>query len=198
MLNHQDINIRFIARHSLKIEMKKLGVMHGNENTGFLGFAVKKNGPLGTHVRGGFGVISDWPQLQRLIYSLDLSLSWETDSDDFMQNGRVLIHHKTDDVIEISLGSKPRKGIQEIMLQKDLKEFKQLKMQDTLADLKGVDYLLLQDIFKNPSWSDSLVQSWYKIKHNVVACNYALSLWYPATSPICSLDNNRCESMAHL
>ena len=62
-------------------------------------------------------------------------------------------------------------------------------MQGTLADLKDVDYLLSQDIFKNPTWSDSLVQFWYKMKHNVVACNYTLSIWYPATSPICSLDS---------
>ena len=115
-----------------------------------------------------------------------------------MQNGKVLIHHKTDDDIEISLGSKPRKRIQEIMLHKDLKEFKELKMQGTLADLKDVDYLLSQDIFKNPTWSDSLVKFWYKMKHNVVACNYTLSIWYTATSPNCSLDNYRLESMAHL
>ena len=136
MLNHQDINIKFIARHSLEIDMKKQGVKHGNENTGFLGFAVKENGSLDMHVRGSFGVISDWLQLQCLTYSLDLSLSWEIDSDDFMQNGKVLIHHRTDIDIEISLGSKPRKQIQEIMLQKDFKEFKELKMQGTLADLK--------------------------------------------------------------
>ena len=72
--------------------------------------------------------------------------------------------------MEISLGLKPQKQIQEIMSQKDLKEFKELKLQGTLADLKDVDYLLSQDIFKNPTWSDSLVQFWYKIKHNVVAC----------------------------
>ena len=115
-----------------------------------------------------------------------------------MQNGKVLVHHKTDDNVEISLGPKPRKQIQEIMLQKDLKEFKELKMQGTLADLKDVDYLLSQDIFKNPTWSDSLVQFWYKTKHNVEACNYTLSIWYPATSLICSLDSYRLESMAHL
>ena len=132
MLNDQDINIKFIAYHSLKIDMRKRGVKHGNENNGFLGFAVKENRYLDMHLRGGFPVISDWPQLQCLTHSLDLSLSWEIDSDDFMQNGKVLIHHKTDDGIEISLGSKPRKQIQEIMLQKDLKEFKELKMQGTL------------------------------------------------------------------
>ena len=50
MLNHQVINIKFIARHSLKIDVKKRGVKHGNENTGFLGFAVKENGYLDTQV----------------------------------------------------------------------------------------------------------------------------------------------------
>ena len=58
------------------------------------------------HVRGSFDVISDCQQLQHLTYSLDLSLSWEIDTDDFMQNGKVLIHHRTDIDIEISLGSK--------------------------------------------------------------------------------------------
>ena len=36
------------------------------------------------------------------------------------------------------------------------------------------------------------------MNHNVVARNYNLSVWYPATSPICGLDNYRLESMAHL
>ena len=36
------------------------------------------------------------------------------------------------------------------------------------------------------------------MKHNIVTCNYTLSIWYPATSLICSLDNYRLESMAHL
>ena len=148
MLNHQDINIKFIEHHSLKIDMKKRGVKHGNQNTGFLGSAVKENEYLDMHVRSGFGVISDWPQLHISTYSLDLSLSWKIDSDDFMQNGKVFMHHKMDDDTEISLGSKPRKQIQEKMLQKDLKEFKELKMQGTLVDLKDVNYLLSQDILR--------------------------------------------------
>ena len=32
----------------------------------------------------------------------------------------------------------------------------------------------------------------------VVACNYTLSIWYPATSLITSLGNYKLESMAHL
>ena len=51
-----------------------------------------------------------------------------------------------------------RKQIQEVMLQKDIKESKELKMQGILADLKDVDYLLSRDIFKNPTWSDSLIR----------------------------------------
>ena len=78
-----------------------------------------------------------------------------------------------------------------------LKDYKELKLQGTFADLKDVDYLLSQDI-KNPTWNDSLVQFWYKMKHNVVAWNHTLSIWYPATSPICSLDNYRLKNMAHL
>ena len=60
MSNHQDINIKFIARHSLEIDMKKRGVKHGNENTWIFGFRGKRKRSFDTRVRGGFCVISDW------------------------------------------------------------------------------------------------------------------------------------------
>ena len=149
MLNHQDINTRFTARHSLKIDMKNRGVKHGNENTGVLGFHSERiripwHACIPWH---GFGVISDWPQLQRLTYSPDLSLSWEIDSGDFVKNGKVLIHHKTDDDIEISLGLKPRRQLQEIKLQKDLKEFKELKMQVLLFQIWRMWTICCRGIF---------------------------------------------------
>ena len=51
-----------------------------NENTNennFLGFVLKDPGLLDTHVIGEFGIISEWPHLQRLLHGLDLNLIWE-------------------------------------------------------------------------------------------------------------------------
>ena len=45
--------------------------------------------------------------------------------------------------------------------------------------------------------ADVLVVFWYKMRHNVLGCNYTLSIWY-GSSPRCLLDNYRLESMAHL
>ena len=70
-------------------------------------------------------------------------------------------------------------------------------MQGTLIDLPNTDYLLSQDIFRNTNWPDKLVIFWFKMRHNVTACNYTLSLWY-GSSPTCALDEYRLESMAHL
>ena len=70
-------------------------------------------------------------------------------------------------------------------------------MQGTLIDLRNVDYLKSQDIFRNMKMNDVLVVFWYKMHHNVLGCNYTLSIWYHSSLQ-CPLDNYRLESMAHL
>ena len=60
------------------------------------------------------------------------------------------------------------------------------------------DYLLSQDIFKHAGWSDTLVRFWFKLKHNVLPCNYTLSKWYESVSQVCSLDGFEVESMSHV
>ena len=81
--------------------------------------------------------------------------------------------------------------------QEELKHQKDLKMQGTLFGLEFIDYLVSQDIFKNIQWSDQLVQFWYKMRHNVLPCNYTLNIWHK-TPPECIIDNYRLESMAHI
>ena len=51
-----------------------------------------------------------------------------------MQNGSALLHQKTDDKIEILLGSKPHKQIQ-------YEHLKELKIQGAVVDLPNIDYL---------------------------------------------------------
>ena len=45
---------------------------------------------------------------------------------------------------------------------------------------------------------DDLIIFWYKTKHNVLPCNYTLSIWYPGQSPACAMDGYRLESMSHI
>ena len=63
MLNHPDNSFKFIARHSLALDFMKRGIPRSQADNNFLGYSVKENGMLETHIKGGFGVQPDWPQL---------------------------------------------------------------------------------------------------------------------------------------
>ena len=61
-------------------------------------------------------------------------------------------------------------------LDQELAEFKELKIQGTLIDLPNVDCLKSQDILRNVKLADKLVVFWHKMCHNVLRCNYTLSI----------------------
>ena len=67
MLNHVDDNIRYVARNSLELDMKKRGVKRKTRDPQFLGFECKEDEKLKTNVKGGFEVISDWPHLCHMV-----------------------------------------------------------------------------------------------------------------------------------
>ena len=66
MLNHEDENFRFVARNSLQ----KRNVPRSNDQNNFLGYKVKVTGYIDAHVNGGFGTMSGWPQLHRILKKL--------------------------------------------------------------------------------------------------------------------------------
>ena len=70
-------------------------------------------------------------------------------------------------------------------------------MQGKLFEIDGADYLLSQDIFKNIKFTDKLVRFWYKLRHNLLPCNFTLSKWY-AKDPKCDLCQYSPESMSHI
>ena len=74
MLNHENENIRFVARNSMQLDMKKRGVNRTTDDENFLGFACENTGKLKTNIKGGFGVQSDWPQLCYLIHRASATL----------------------------------------------------------------------------------------------------------------------------
>ena len=61
-------------------------------------------------------------------------------------------------------------------------------MQGTLIDLPNTDYLLFQDIFRTTNWPDKLVMFWFKMRHNVTACNYTYNYGMAHHLPVPLMD----------
>ena len=57
--------------------MEKLGVRRSSEEHNFLGFKCNNKDVIETNIKGGFGVASDWPQLNKLAGKLRVSLTFE-------------------------------------------------------------------------------------------------------------------------
>ena len=87
MLNHPDNNFKFIACHSLALDFMKRGIPRSQADNNFLGYSVKENGMLETHIKGGFGVQSDWPQLFHLVQKINANLKWEKNTEDLYSAG---------------------------------------------------------------------------------------------------------------
>ena len=197
MLNHDDENIRYVARNSLRLDMEKRNISRSEEGNNFLGYKVKENGLLDTHIKGGFGTVSDWPQLHRLLKKLKLKAQWEhLAAIDLMDAGKALLLTESGRNLDVTV-SNMRQKIQELQIKEDAELLKGLKMQGTLFNVHNADYLLSQDIFKNIKFADKLVQFWYKLRHNILPCNFTLSKWYDK-DPACELCKYTPESMAHL
>ncbi len=76
MLNNDDKEVRELARSSLFLDLRRRKVPLGRETEPqFLGFKRKPSGKLDTH-SAGFGVWSDWPDLNDLCVRTGVSLEW--------------------------------------------------------------------------------------------------------------------------
>ena len=76
MLNSDDQFVRTLARSSLFLDLKrrKVPLARGSDSN-FLGFKRKPNGKLDSR-SPGFGVWSDWPDLNDLCCWADVTLEW--------------------------------------------------------------------------------------------------------------------------
>ena len=149
MLDLPELNIRFVARNSLSIDMKKRGVVkvRSSEVCNFLDYKCKENRLIETNIKGGFGVTSDWPHLNQLTRKMDITLGFEQcPSENLLIAGKVNVVLSGGDVFNGSIKALRHRVIFQ-QLDQELVEFKELKMQGTLIDLRNVDYLKSQDIF---------------------------------------------------
>ena len=115
-------------------------------------FSVSNNnkGIIETNTKGGFGVASDWPQLNKLAGKLRVNLTFENvEVEGLMDAGNAVLLYENGDVIRYGSNKALRKKLTLQQLETELLDIKQLKMQGTLIDLPNTDYLLSQDIFRN-------------------------------------------------
>ena len=77
MVNNNDQDVRELTRSSLFLDLRRRKVPLARESEShFLGFRRKPSGKLDTH-SAGFGVWSDWPDLNDLCVRTGVSLEWE-------------------------------------------------------------------------------------------------------------------------
>ena len=198
MINHSDENFRYIARNSLHLDFNKRGIPRTEGESNFLRYAINENGLLDTHIKGGFGVQSDWPQLVTLVEKINAELKWERCSEDLNDAGHAQIILRSATGSKIVTHKSIRKELIKELLNKELCNIKELPMQGHLIDNEKADYLSSQNIFHNHKITDELMQFWYKARRNVLPCYYTLSLWYPNQSATCALDGYKTESTSHI
>ena len=71
-----------------------------SEERNFLGFNCNNEGVIETNIKGGFGVASDWPQLNKLAGKLRISLTFENvQVEELMDAGNAVLLYENGDVI---------------------------------------------------------------------------------------------------
>ena len=167
----------------------------------FFRYECKSDGDLETNIQGSFSLISDWPYLHHIAIKVGLGLTWEHPANqNLMDCGNTLTpfeckHSNTTKVFATSQRLRPE--IIDKQIYEKLSHAKELRVQGRLLDNIDAEYLLSQNIFRNCKLSDNRFQFWYKARHNVISCNYTLSIWYPQQSPFCRIDSYSLDSMAH-
>ena len=198
MLNHPDLNFRYVARHSLSLDFVKRGIPKTDAHRNFLGYKIKDSGTLETNIKGGFGVQSDWPQLFNLVMKINAELKWEKNTEDLHGAGNAQLILKSGDKTKILQSNRIRKEVIEDQLNRELENLKKRPMQGRLVDNIKANYLMSQNIFRNYKLTDEFINFWYKARHNVLPCFYTLSLWYSNQPANCVLDDYRIESTAQV
>ena len=122
MLDHEDENIKYVARNSLILDMLKRSVPRSEEEPNFLGYKIKANGYLDTHIKGGFGTSSDWPHLHRTLQKLHIRAYWEHPTARNLTNaGKIFITSESGKIINENKTILRRK-IQDLQLEKDARQ----------------------------------------------------------------------------
>ena len=155
MLNCDNRTVKELAHSSLFLDTKRRKVpLAGEGEPSFLGFRRKPNNKMDSH-SAGFGVASDWPDLNDLCVRTGVSLDWvKSDSDtvtvseDVITDCTISVRVAVNDTEHhVSPASTHRYlvGLQ----QQRQKHWTGLKLQGKLACIPTADHTVSHTIFKN-------------------------------------------------
>ena len=210
MLNNDDEDVRKLARSSLFLDMRrrKVPVARGAEPH-FLGFKRKASGKLDTH-SAGFGVWSDWPDLNDLCIRTGVSLEWvRSDSEmvavsedcisDPLTQVRAIAHFAGQSRLLTSKGA--RRTLMDLHQHQQQQHWTGLKLQGKLACLPTADHSVSHSFIKNTALNEDIVIFTIKSRLQVLPTRLNLSIWFPSTQvPHCLHHTTEpvTESLSHI
>ena len=210
MLNSDDSTVREMARASLFLDLGKRKVPLAREpEPSFLGFRKKANGKLDTHA-AGFGVRSDWPDLNDLCNWTGVDLQWSGVDTTHVTPYEVMIKDEnitvTATVLQDGLRysvppGNSRASLLSIKHQQRQRHWRGLKLQGKLACIPFADHSISHTIFHNSSIDEDILIFTVKARLQVYPTRLNLSIWYPRShSPLCMHHGQEqvIESMSHI
>ncbi len=209
MLNCDDVSVRQMARASLLLDFKRRKVLHAcGEEDSFLGFKRKTNGKLDGRAQG-FGVSSDWPDLNDLCWRTGTELKWTSHyqpvevSDAVVEDPSVIVearlHHNN--IVHLLQPRTSRQTLLSIQRAQNMEYWSSIKLQGKLAKVPCADHSVSHIIYSNATISEEILTFCVQARLQVLPTKCNLSLWFPSThSTLCLLHDppQHLESVAHI
>ena len=210
MLNSDDATVREMARASFLLHMQRRKVPPARENERqFLGFRLKDNGKLDIRATG-FGVRSDWMDLNDLCHRCGLHLKWVgPDGTPAALNTVVMdplitvcATYNREDGQQHQLPTRTaRATLLRMRKRVSAQHWTSLRLQGKLALLPFADHSVSHSILSNTSIGEDVLIFCIKARLQVLATKYNLAIWYPTQhEPHCILHHtpDNKETMAHI
>ena len=127
MLNHPVQSFSYVARESLKLDMKKRNVdMSTDEDNNFLGYELKCDGDF-LKSKSSFGSYSAWPEMLRYARKIGIRVCFLDDNAMVLVNGRWL-----DDKCDL------QKALFNITVERELEKAKSLSIQGSFLGMEDI------------------------------------------------------------
>ena len=185
MLNHDVMDFRNLARKSLKLDMKKRGVVESNQQNNFLGHETNEEGYLNSLTR--FGGLSDWLELARYARKVGIYIHFREDGFAYVQIND-----------EYFNGINVKKVLHEHILSKRIQRAKSLNMQGNFISMIGINNKLSNTILYNWNVDDNLMKFCVRARLNIIPTNFNIFIWNRTHDPKCLLCQHKTESTAHV
>ncbi|ROL43499.1 hypothetical protein DPX16_17320 [Anabarilius grahami] len=210
MLNNDDKDVRELARSSLFLDLRRRKVPLARESEPhFLGFKRKSSGKLDTH-SAGFGVWSDWPDLNDLCVRTGVSLEWaKSDSRTVRVSEDIITDPLTYVRATATYGghSHPltstgaRRTLMDLHQHHQKQYWAGLKLQGKLACLPSANHSVSHSFLKNTALSEDIVIFTVKARLQVLPTRFNLSIWFSTTQVLYCLHHTTeqmTETLPHI